>query len=467
MEFYNMNQLEESIKSPNSKVTISRTDLIYPFVFILFMLSSWSLIGAIVGLFLFLIKPIEILSASLNIGSESVVTILNLAVTLSVQISAIVIFIIFERNKKIEPEEKRMPPGNHGLTAILVYSMVMVFTFFVTIIDSYLESLEFPYETPYAAIEPNLELLSTPIYLVFFFGSLVIGAAIWEELVFRRALIPFLERRGLGTFWVLVFSGLMFSLIHTPQDLLNGSIRYAISHFLGTTAMGIALGFLYMRTRDIRWPIAFHGLNNAFSGIMMIGLTRYEEFGEFVLIGLGGMWILGAWFVGGATWIYVIIQFFRLRKSSYSPAWLRIFSDFNIQTSRFLPILVLFTGYIFIESGIPLIFDFIFGIIGTSTEEFILLQYMVEISYLAVFTAIFVLTIFKLTEPLKKADWVSALTFPEISKTTIPYVYVPRTTGIQRYCGNCGRETLSDTRFCVFCGSNLDQIQSSDENSLE
>jgi membrane protease YdiL (CAAX protease family) len=48
-------------------------------------------------------------------------------------------------------------------------------------------------------------------------GLLALQAGIGEELLFRGYLITRLERLGLGAFWCIVLSGMIFGLIHVPS----------------------------------------------------------------------------------------------------------------------------------------------------------------------------------------------------------------------------------------------------------
>lgn len=448
-----MEELNE-LSNNKSKTVIQQKDLLYPFAVILFIMSFFDLTGALTILSVLT----AIIAEVFEITSDSMVTIINLAINIVAQISSIAIFMVLNRGNRVEPEEKSMPKGNHFLLTYLVYSLLIVFTFVVAFIDSFLESLDLPDKSPYEAIEPTLDLLGDPLFYILFFGTLVFGAAIWEELVFRRTFIPFLERRGIGTFWVLLISSLLFSLMHTPQDLLSGSVRFAIVHFFSTFAGGFALGFLYMRTRNILWPIILHGLVNGVAGVSMIGLVRYDELGDISIIALGGMWVLTALAVGGGTVLYVVIQAIRYRSSPTPPAWLRILTDFNIRPSRLLPVALIALGFVGIEGGIPIIIDLLFNLLGEPSQEIEILQYFIEMIYLTLLIIILGFFIYKKTGPLKEADWVSDLTFPDTKVPSYSYGYPAPATRSQNFCGSCGRESVPNTQFCVYCGVKTTKI---------
>lgn len=444
---------EASLDVPSEKV-IRRMDLLYPFAVILFMLSFFDLSGAFAILSVLTAIIVDVLGEP----SEAMVTIINLLINLIAQISSIIIFVVLSRSNRVEPEEKSMPKGNFPLTTYLVYSLLIAFTFSLEIINSLLESLGLPEKSPYEAIEPTIELLEDPIFYILFFSTLVFGAAIWEELAFRRTFIPYLERRGMGTFWVLAISSLLFSLMHTPVDLLSGSVRFAIVHFFSTFAGGFALGFLYMRTRNILWPIFLHGLVNGVAGIAMIGIVRWDELNDVSLITLGGLWVLTALAVGAGTAVYVIIQLIRNSRSTNPPAWFRILTDFNVRPSRLLPVTLIALGFVGLEGGIPIIFDLVFQLIGDQSQEFDVFRYLIEIIYLGGLIVILSFFVYKKVGPLKEPDWVSDLTFPEPTVPSYPHGYFTPQPEIRNFCGSCGREFIPNTQFCVYCGQKSAKI---------
>ena len=460
------NELSESAADKTSETVIQDKDLLYPFAVILLMLSFFDLTGTLTILTV-VSTPItsvivEILQIT-QISEDSLTTIFNLAINLAAQAGSITIFILLYRSERVEPEEKNMPIGNHWLTTYLTYSILLVFAFFTIIIDIILEELGFPRVSPYSAIEPNLELLEIPIYYILFFAVLIVGAAISEELIFRRTFIPLLERRGLGTFWTLLFSGLLFSLMHTPADILSGdtifhSARFATVHFFNTFAGGLALGFLYMRTRNIMWPIILHGLVNGVAAVAQIGLVRMEELEDVTIVALGGLWVFVALIVGTGTVVAVVIQSIRYRNSPDPPIWFRILSDFNIRSSRIRPVCLIALGFIGVSAGIPIAFEFLFGLFGESSEETIIIEYIIEMGYLILLIGTLAFFIFKKSGPLKEPDWVSDLTFPEATIPSYPPDYLAPATVVQNFCGSCGREIVPDTRFCVFCGAKIRKV---------
>ena len=473
-----------------SKKLLTKTDFLFPFAVVLLMMSSFELTGTLVS---FIISFFEI-TTLLSLPYDDAVKILTLFLNLAAQIGGIAIFIMLYQTKKIERDERNVPRSNPIIQIYLLYSIELLLLLLIAILfDPLLEPLG-ESTTTYESIFPSMLLLSMPIYYILFFGVLVFGAAIFEELVFRRSFIPFLERRGLGSLWVLLISSLMFSLMHVPADLLEflttgngGAIRYAINHFFGTFIGGMAFGYLYMRTRDIRWSIIAHGVFNGISGIMIIAETRLneiianlglslEEFldliidgsitltGEdltvFTFVEIGGLFLTLSALVGVGVITYAAYQIAKSQSLSYKPTWINIVTDSKMRKSNLKPILLFMILFIIIDGGMLIFLYFLGSFLGPESEFTSLFLYWIEISVLILLCAILIYFIFIKGKPLEEADYVSPLAYPTEPDYVTPLFY-GRDTPLQKpteytespkHCGSCGAELLPNARFCGFCG---------------
>jgi membrane protease YdiL (CAAX protease family) len=372
----------------------------------------------------------------------------------------------------LEPEEKTAPGGLHAFTTYNLHALNNAFAISVVLGLIYLlESvLGMTTESPYESIQPTLSLLDDPIYLLLFFGVLVVGAPVFEELVFRRTLIPLLERRGLGHFWVLVLSSLVFSLRHTPADLIDGSLGYAILHVFVTLPGGLALGFLYLRTRNVIWPIILHALINGLSGLAQIAEVQYNELGDLVLLTFVGLWAMAAVFIGFAAMLYFSYQFLLRRRDEIKPTWMQIIMDTSknnrnlSKISRYLIIFILFTG------GVPIIFSLLREnllpptISSPSDIDQLLLIYFVEIVFNLLIIFLAFLFIRNVTSPILKPVFVSS-TLTLIDKYIPQPYFSPRPQQIQEKqsratCKECGNIILENAKFCAYCG-----VEYSEENN--
>ena len=79
----------------------------------------------------------------------------------------------------------------------------------------------------------------------------VVLAPLWEELMFRGVFFGLLRSRS-GTGSALVLSSAVFAAYHLSLDAL-----------LPLFLVGLALGYIYDRTRSIYFAILFHALFNS------------------------------------------------------------------------------------------------------------------------------------------------------------------------------------------------------------
>ncbi len=261
-----------------------------------------------------------------------------------------------------------------ALTVALGLALVLFFAF---------SALGIPIEHSYGNIILGPEHLSNPWNLVLFFATATVGAAIFEELIFRRMLIPALEVRGMAPTAAVIASSLGFALIHVPNDLLNGSPGYVVTHFITTFTIGLMLGFVYVFTRNVIYPMIIHGFINAvaFTELILISIDDFN----LLLIYAGILLVL--LFIGIIVGVLALIWFFR----DPVPAWvetLRIKSKISI-ISGLAGYLVIAFGIISIQVLAELGIAFAFtpngfliysSLIGFYVFYFFLLLYIVKIT---------------------------------------------------------------------------------------
>lgn len=94
----------------------------------------------------------------------------------------------------------------------------------------------------------------------------VLFAPLVEEIVFRLVIMDWLKSRP----WVAILvSSFLFGLIHVLGALVTLDLRGLI-FILPYTAMGLPLGFIYYKTKNIWYPIGIHILQNLFAAIVML-----------------------------------------------------------------------------------------------------------------------------------------------------------------------------------------------------
>jgi uncharacterized protein len=90
-----------------------------------------------------------------------------------------------------------------------------------------------------------------PIALMLFFTTAAIAAPLFEEFFFRGFLLPSLTRYV--PVWAAIgLSGLLFGVAHL-----------SLSEILPLTSLGIILGTIYVRTRNLLAPMLLHSLWNS------------------------------------------------------------------------------------------------------------------------------------------------------------------------------------------------------------
>ncbi len=189
------------------------------------------------------------------------------------------------------------------------YIIYFAFNLIIIQITSLLAEPSNPYENWVPSGDPTQNIY--PIVLLFL--TSMVGAPLFEEYIFRRLLIPALQKRGMNNFSACIASSLVFALVHTPNNLLNGNVSYAISHFCGTLIMGFFAGCTFILTGKLLAPILFHSLFNLIgTAALVVGIFE-ESNPEFIIyLGLGMILILG-------SGVVLIIQFI-IRKTRDRPS---------------------------------------------------------------------------------------------------------------------------------------------------
>jgi len=447
---------ETQSQNSESKLSLSKKDLLYCFAIILLMLTAFDLIGNLIFL------SISFMSSFGFSYTEADIPILNLILNIGAQLGVVASFLILYQLRKIEPDEKTSPVGIHLFTTYALYALNIAFAFFIIVtIDSFLsDTLGLSTASPYEGIEPTLTLLENPLFVLLFLAVLIVGASISEELVFRRSLIPMLERRGLGQAWVLIISSIVFSLRHTPADYLSGSLGFAIIHFFGTMSGGLLLGYLYLRTRNILWPILLHALTNGVAAVAQISITVYNEgAGDMTLFLISGIWALIALGFGIVVFSYLVIQLVTKRDDIGKPVWLQIVTDLKIKTVILRDILILTVVFIFFSGGIPFLFEFVESILEWSGiiegSSLGMLMVLIETTYYFIFLVALILFVFRKAQPIANPIFVPTIVSSE-PKYSSAYAFVRRPAYQEnsgKLCKACGNAIIPNAKFCAFCGS--------------
>ncbi len=296
----------------------------------------------VIGLLLLSIGAIGLLLANFFIPILSPDDIIfSIQLNLFGQIFGIIIMVIFLIPVfGVKTIETRAPTLKRLIKVLGVCCFAITFaTFLAFVLWVVFTTLGLPIEHSYGSLVLTTEQLANPWNIVLFFTTATIGAALFEELIFRRTLIPTLEMRGMAPTAAVIASSLGFALVHVPNDVMNGSLAYVITHFATTFTIGLIFGFIYIFTRNVIFPIIIHGFVNfiSFTELILININNFDWLIIYALI------VLGVWIIGIIVGIFALVQYFRSPPSSWARI-VRIKSPFNI-----LPGLA---GYLLIAFGL-------------------------------------------------------------------------------------------------------------------
>ncbi len=143
------------------------------------------------------------------------------------------------------------------------------------------------------------DLDSTKNYLISLI-SLAIIPAICEELIFRGILVNALKQKS--EIFAIILSSVMFSIFHfSPAQLL-----YPIF-------FGMILSILYLRTKNIIFPIILHFINNALSLSIQYFSSSSEVFTHSAFMLIYAFITFAIWFV---IMCYLFKDFIKTRQNS-------------------------------------------------------------------------------------------------------------------------------------------------------
>ena len=113
--------------------------------------------------------------------------------------------------------------------------------------------------------EAKVQFSSIPFWMIFVTSALV--PALAEEFFFRGYVLSAFRNR-IAPLRAVLYSALIFGLFH----VINGSVL-SLERFFPTTLLGLALGFVAIRTHSL-WPgVLLHAIHNG----LLFWLTRFSE----------------------------------------------------------------------------------------------------------------------------------------------------------------------------------------------
>lgn len=225
----------------------------------------------------------------------------------------IVYFLVIPLMKIKDVEKQSFTSRNLIRTLLLICS-----TFAVNIASNYFFTIIFDLfnilpQSGYSGVLLNASHLNNPLNVIIYYLPFVIGAPIFEELLYRRTIIPMLEKRGMSPFTSVLTSSIVFAIAHLPNDLVNGNLYGGIMHCFGVFYISISLGLIYIFTRNILFPIIIHSFVNfiSFSGPLIITLENET------LLFIYNIVVISIVIMGIGILIYCIWRYFKRRSTDW------------------------------------------------------------------------------------------------------------------------------------------------------
>ena len=140
-------------------------------------------------------------------------------------------------------------------------------------------------------------ITETPVWLIFI--CMVVLAPIVEELIFRKIIIDRLSVYGEKT--AIIFSSVAFGLMH-------GNMY----QFFYATLLGALFGFVYVKTRNVKYTVLMHTIINFMGSVMALPVQKaINSFYEIIEVASKGVAIniLELFVIACIIFIYSSIQY--------------------------------------------------------------------------------------------------------------------------------------------------------------
>lgn len=164
---------------------------------------------------------------------------------------------------------------------------------------------------------------------VLFIIAIAVTPAIFEELLFRKAIMNYSQKIGSG--FAIIISAIVFGLIHM-------NVGQAIFAFL----LGIVFGIIYNKTKNIMYTIILHFLNNGYAVLLQIFMNNES------VTSIINVFVIASMVLGFAL---LVMQIYKNREKIKNFKFDK--SKFNIGNYKYI-----FTDYTFIVAMILVIVCF-------------------------------------------------------------------------------------------------------------
>ncbi len=171
--------------------------------------------------------------------------------------------LIFLMLKKVpaqtNAESKKMKPMHVFIAFLMTYALTYVCNIIGTVITTIIGIFK------QSSVQNVVMDITSSIHPLVTFIIVAICAPIMEELLFRKFLVDRSVKYGEGV--AIVFSGLVFGLFHGN-----------LSQFSYAVGLGMFFAFIYIKTKNIVYPIILHMLQNFMGSVVGMFVIEKSEF---------------------------------------------------------------------------------------------------------------------------------------------------------------------------------------------
>jgi membrane protease YdiL (CAAX protease family) len=346
------------------------------------------------------------------------------------------------------------------LTYLACFGLVYVITIFYALM-----SINNPPVSSYEVITLSTENF-TFLNVVLLFTLLAVLAPVFEELVFRRLFVPYLES-GYGTIGAILISSIMFGLIHTENDLINGDLSFAIIHLINAFILGLGLGFVYIATRNIIYPIIFHGFNNFFPPFVTQVLLAYFDIDllgsinqpGYSIIALLSLILLAEMIIGIVILGFIIFNRKNRKKVIYILEQVPDSFDRSRKLVVGIGITVIFIFTFFTVVWPVYLRNFLLeSIFHLSGTDLIVFLVVTDLMILFLFFLLIVYYKMSLANIISSTNPIIHLDSHVLNKNQLEINIRQYGNETIKYCIYCGSNLINEAIFCVNCGKEIKEI---------
>lgn len=175
-------------------------------------------------------------------------------------LSLAIIYILYNKKDLIQDFKNLKKDWKSIFKTTLLYWLLGLAIMLLS--STIIAKLNIPTNTTNQANNINM-LQNMPIIAI---TIMVVLAPIIEELVFRKGLLNFTTNKHIFA----ISSGLIFALLHLVSSFQSINDIIMLVHLIPYSAVGIAFGYAYFKTKNIYGTIIVHSIHNIISILEII-----------------------------------------------------------------------------------------------------------------------------------------------------------------------------------------------------